>query len=317
MKIFLFCYLFFAGSHLNAQTKFDITKPFTQKIPNSSISFTMQPIPAGSFVMGSSSTEKAAKANEQPPKNVRISAFWMGKYEVTHDEFELFLKDEHTSLNNDADVVTRPSPQYIDLSWGMGKDGGFPANSMQQMTALMYCRWLYKKTGVFYRLPTEAEWEYAARAGSTTIYPFGNNEAQLGEYAWYSKNSGGKYHKVGQKKPNKWGLYDMLGNVAEWTLDQYDKDYFSKIKPDEMNPVIKPVKKNVRTIRGGSFESASTELRSASREYWLPSWNKRDPQIPKSKWWLTDAPFAGFRIMRPEKQPTPAEAEAFFSIHIK
>lgn len=317
MKILLFCLLFFAGNYLNAQTKQDITKAFIQKIPNSSVNFTMQPIPGGSFIMGSPSTDKAAKTNEQPSKKINISPFWMGKYEVTHDEFQLFLKDEKTSLNNDADVVTRPSPQYIDLSWGMGKEGGFPSNSMQQMTAIMYCRWLYKKTGIFFRLPTEAEWEYAARAGNTTIYPFGNNEALLGEYAWYSKNSGGKYQKVGQKKPNKWGLYDMLGNVAEWTLDQYDKDYFTKIKQDESNPEIKPVKKNVRTIRGGNYESTSAALRSASREYWLPSWNVRDPQIPKSKWWLTDAPFAGFRIMRPEKQPTPAEAEAFFSIHIK
>lgn len=302
---------------VNAQPGKDISKPFIQKIPNTPVSFTMQPIPGGSFVMGSPENDKSAKANERPSKKITLSPFWMGKYEVTHDEFQLFLKDEHTSLNNDADAITRPSPQYIDLSWGMGKEGGFPANSMQQMTAVMYCRWLYKKTGVFYRLPTEAEWEYAARAGSQTVYPFGNSAEQLGQYAWYNKNSEEKYHKVGQKKPNKWGLYDMLGNVSEWTLDQYDKDYYQKIKSGEKDPMIIPVKNNLRSIRGGNYECSAEELRPSSREYWLSSWNKRDPQIPKSKWWLTDAPFAGFRVVCPEKQPTPKEAEAFFSKHIK
>lgn len=302
---------------VNAQPAKDISKPFIQKIPNNPVSFTMVPIPGGSFSMGAPANDKSAKINEQPSKRITISPFWMGKYEVTHDEFQIFLKDEHTSLNNDADAITRPSPQYIDLSWGMGKEGGFPANSMQQMTAIMYCRWLYKKTGVFYRLPTEAEWEYAARAGSQTLYPFGNSADQLSQYAWYDKNSEEKYHKVGQKKPNKWGLYDMLGNVSEWTLDQYDKDYFQKIKPGEKNPEVLPLKNNLRSIRGGNYQSSAKDLRPSSREYWLSAWNKRDPQIPKSKWWLTDAPFAGFRVVCPEKQPTPKEAEAFFSKHIK
>ena len=317
MKVFPLCFLVLVVEQINAQATPDIKKSFIQKLPGTTISFTMQPIPGGSFIMGSLLNDKSAKANEQPAKKISIAPFWMGKYEVTHDEFQLFLKDENTSLNNDADVITRPSPQYIDLSWGMGREGGFPANSMQQMTAIMYCRWLYKKTGIFYRLPSEAEWEYAARAGSTTMYPFGTNATLLGDYAWYAKNSGGKYHKVGQKKPNKWGLYDILGNVSEWTLDQYDKDYFSKLKPAESNPVTKPVKKNVRTIRGGNYESPAADLRTASRDYWLPAWNKRDPQIPKSRWWLTDAPFAGFRLVRPEKQPSKAEAEAFFTQHIK
>ena len=302
---------------VNAQPAKDISKPFIQKIPGTPVSFTMQPIPGGSFIMGSPENDKTAKTNEHPSKKIMISPFWMGKYEVTHDEFQLFLKDENTSLNNEADAITRPSPQYIDLSWGMGKEGGFPANSMQQRTTIMYCRWLYKKTGIFYRLPTEAEWEYAARAGSQTIFPFGNSADQLGQYAWYDKNSEEKYHKVGQKKPNKWGLYDMLGNVSEWTLDQYDKDYFQKIKPGEKDPIMTPEKSNLRSIRGGNYESDLKDLRTSSREYWLPSWNKRDPQIPKSKWWLTDAPFAGFRVVCPEKQPTPKEVETFFSIHIK
>src|SRR5205085_477744 len=150
-------------------------------------------------------------------------AFWMGVREVTYDEFLIYFNDASVSTNSEVDAVTRPTAQYIDLSWGMGKQGGFPVNSMSQHAALMYCRWLYQKTGVFYRLPTEAEWEYACRAGTSTTYYFGNDEKELDKYTWYKSNSNNKFQKVGQKLPNAWGLYDMLGNVCEWTLDHYDE----------------------------------------------------------------------------------------------
>ena len=127
---------------------------------------------AGSFLMGSSDDEKNREKDEGPQRTVTIAAFWMGAFEVTRDEFDVFYKDETTSENSEVDAVTRPSPQYVDLSWGMGKEGGYPVNSLSQYAALMYCRWLYNKTGVFYRLPTEAEWEYACRAGTTTRYLF-------------------------------------------------------------------------------------------------------------------------------------------------
>jgi formylglycine-generating enzyme required for sulfatase activity len=241
----------------------------------------------------------------------------MGAYEVTHDEFNLFFQDQAFAENSKVDAVTRPTPQYIDLSWGMGTEGGFPANSMQQFTALMYCHWLYKKTGIFYRLPTEAEWEYACRAGTNSIYFFGNNSTELPKYAWYKNNGKSVYHKVGLLQPNAWGLYDILGNVAEWTLDQYDEGYFTKLAAGSVDPVLSPVTTHPRTVRGGSFEDEAKDLRIANRTSWEPSWNQRDPQIPKSRWWLTDAAFVGFRVVRPLKQPSAGEAEAFFKLHLR
>ncbi len=298
-----------------AQSPDTAFRPYRQTIPGSAVQFAMVPVPGGSFAMGSAAADKDAQPAEGPQHTVRMSPFWMGAHEVTHDEFELFFKDDATSQNSKVDAVTRPSPQYIDLSWGMGKEGGFPANSMQQLTAMMYCRWLYKKTGIFYRLPTEAEWEYAARAGSNTIYPFGDAK-ELGKYAWHEGNSNGAYHKVGQLQPNAWGLYDMLGNVAEWTMDQYDAGYFGKLTDAAADPYTPPTSRHPRAVRGGSFQHDAVFSRPAARLSWDPEWNKRDPQIPKSRWWLTDAAFVGFRLVRPVKQPAPEEAEAFFKTHL-
>ena len=310
MVILFFVFSLFAQS---ADTAF---RPYKQTLPGTTLQFTMVPIPAGKFTMGSPATDKAAKKDEQPQHTVSISPFWMGAYEVTHDEFDVFFNDMQVAENSKVDAVTRPTPQYIDLSWGMGKEGGFPANSMQQFTALMYCRWLYQKTGIFHRLPTEAEWEYAARAGTATVYPFGNDPKELDKYAWYAANSKKAYQKVGQKAPNQWGLYDMLGNVSEWTLDQYDEAYYTKMTDGAADPVATPSSRHPRAVRGGSFEEEAADLRPAARRSWQAEWNKRDPQIPKSRWWLTDAYFAGFRVVRPVKQPSAEEAAAFYKTHL-
>ena len=267
--------------------------------------------------MGSPDSEKNRKSDEGPQKNISISAFWMGSFEVSRDEFDVFYKDETTSQNSDIDAITRPSAQYIDLSWGMGKEGGYPVNSMSQYAALMYCRWLYKKTGIFYRLPTEAEWEYACRAGSTTAYYFGDDPKELEKYAWYNQNSNNKFQKSGQKLPNAWGLYDMLGNVDEWTLDHYDEKMLEKLADKTTDPQQLPNKaKYPKTLKGGSFAESAENLRSASRLKSDPSWNRRDPQIPKSKWWLTEASYVGFRLLRPYKQPSKEVIEAFFTSYL-
>ena len=289
---------------------------YKEKIPGSTIEFKMVPINAGTFKIGSPQTEKGRKADEGPQQELKLSAFWMGTHEVTYDEFLLFFDDENTSRNSQVDAVTRPTPQYIDLSWGMGKQGGFPVNSMSQYTAMMYCQWLYKKTGHFYRLPTEAEWEYACRAGTTTTYYFGNDAKQLKDYAWFADNSKDKYQKTGQKKPNAWGLYDMLGNVAEWVLDQYDEKYYNSLSKAIQDPSNPPATRYPKSVRGGGYMDKSNDLRCASRSQSDPSWNKRDPQIPKSKWWLTDGMAVGFRVVRPLKQPSPEEIDLFYKKYL-
>jgi len=291
-------------------------KPYEQAIPNTTVKYKMVPIPVGTFTLGSPASEQGHEADESPQVTVKIEPFWMGAYEVTYDEYQLFFEEERDPEPK-PDAITRPSPPYIDFTLGMGKVGGFPANSMQQYAALMYCKWLYYKTGIFHRLPTEAEWEYACRAGSNTAYFFGNDANKIGDYAWFKANSEDKYHHVGEKKPNAWGLYDMLGNVSEWTLDQYDESFYQKIQANEVNPYNTKLKRYPSTVKGGNYQDEAIQLRSANRLKSDAVWNRRDPQIPKSKWWNADSPFVGFRIIRPVKQPTKEEVEAFFESVLK
>ena len=300
-----------------AQDSVKLFIPYKFTIPGSDIHTRMVPVNAGSFLMGSSNNEKGRNEDEGPQRKVTVAAFWMGAFEVTRDEFDVFYKDATTSENSAVDAVTRPSPQYVDLSFGMGKEGGYPVNSLSQFSALMYCRWLYNKTGVFYRLPTEAEWEYACRAGSTTRYYFGNDDKQLDKYAWYEGNSDDKFKKVGLKLPNAWGLYDMLGNVCEWTMDHYEPKRMDNMADNAVNPIVAPNKsKYPKALRGGGFKDEAGQLRCATRFKSEPVWNNRDPQIPKSKWWLTDAGAVGFRIICPLDQPTAEQANQFYKDYL-
>ena len=290
-------------------------KSYTQNINGTRLSFDMEPIPAGTFYMGSAT----GKPDEQPVHQVKLDAFWMGKYEVTWNVFEPFLyrdfeKQASTAaIPAEVDAVTRPTKPYLDMTFGMGKDNQ-PAVGMTQYNAIQFCKWLYVRTGIFYRLPTEAEWEYACKAGSNTAYSFGNEAATLNDYAWFADNSDNKTHPVGQKKPNAWGLFDMHGNVSEWTYDQYVADFYklgeSKIAE---NPVAKPEKLYPHVVRGGSYDEAAENLRSTARLASDPSWKQLDPQIPKSNWWFPEAPFVGMRLVRPVKAPSKAEIEAYYN----
>ena len=290
-------------------------KPYEQKMEGTAVSFSMVPIPAGKFLIGSPTSEIERDADEGPQKEIEISAFWMEAHEVTFAEWDAFFKDNTLPQSKIIDGITRPTPQYIDLTWGMGRDMKHPTNSMSQQAAMMYCKWLYYKTGFFYRLPTEAEWEYACRAGSKTKYPFGDDIGTLKDYAHYRDNSENKFHKVATKKPNAWGLYDMLGNLSEWTLDQYEADYYQKSSSkDPLNP---PVARYRKSVRGGSYVDDAKELRSANRIPSEAKWNQRDPQIPKSRWWLTDAAYVGFRVLRPLNPPSKEEIENLYAGYLK
>ncbi len=297
-------------------------QPYEGNITGTDVNFKMVPIPGGKFVMGSEDSSAGHKPDEAPAREVEVAPFWMGSHEVTWNEFELFMYPEEEKkaretkkvdpkLNNLADAVTHPTQPYVEMSFGMGKDG-YPAISMTQHAANKYCQWLSAKTGHFYRLPTEAEWEYAARAGTKTTYFWGEDAGQLGDYAWWGKNSDFKYQKVGKKKPNPWGLYDITGNVIEWTLDQYDPDFYKT--GTAVNPWNKATKSYPHVARGGSWDDEDpTKLRIAARRASNPTWKIQDPQLPKSIWYHTDAQFLGFRIVRPLKVPTAAEMQAYWN----
>jgi formylglycine-generating enzyme required for sulfatase activity len=294
-------------------------KPYEQTLPGSAVKFKLIPIPAGTFTLGSAANEAGHEEDESPQKKVELAAFWMSEHEVTFAEWDVFFKnlDVPQTKAIAIDAVSRPTAQYIDLTWGMGRDGKHPTNSMSQAATTMYCKWLYSKTGIFYRLPTEAEWEYACRAGSTTAYSFGNDVSRLKEYGFFKDNSGGKFQKVSQLKPNAWGLYDMNGNLSEWTLDQYDPAAYQKVAEKAKNPLSAAGPRNPRVVRGGSYLSEAKECRCANRIASAADWNKRDPQIPKSRWWLTDGMGVGFRLVRPLQQPPKEEIEKFFAQYLK
>ena len=288
-------------------------KPYTEKIAGSDVSFDMVPIPGGTFIMGSPAMEKGRGEDEGPQHEVEIEPFWMGKFEVTWDEFDIYSLKHDLKLKEDknidlskqpetekrADAVTRPTPPYVDMTFGLGHDGQ-PAICMCHHTAMEYCRWLSEKTGKTYRLATEAEWEYACRAGAKTAYSFGDDPKELKDYGWFTENSEGKPQKCGLKKPNKWGLYDMHGNVSEWVLDYYEKDFYTKTGAKSKEPVDLVLdRKYPHAARGGSWDDEAVALRSAARKASDKDWSRQDPQLPQSIWWHTDAKFIGFRIVRP------------------
>ncbi|HEY5823880.1 MAG TPA: SUMF1/EgtB/PvdO family nonheme iron enzyme [Cyclobacteriaceae bacterium] len=282
-------------------------KTYEQTIEGTTTSFKMIAIPAGKFLIGS--TSKSADNDETLQKEIQLSSFWIEEHEVTFEEWDLYFKDVTLPQSKVIDGVTRATPQYIDLTWGMGRDSKHPCNSMSQQAAMMYCKWLYSKTGFFYRLPTEAEWEYACKAGTAS------EPTTLTDVAFFKANSNGKYHHIKEKKPNAWGLYDMLGNLSEWTIDQYDKDYYKKIGVKD--PITVPGAKYPRTVRGGSYMDEVQQLTCTNRFASDAKWNQRDPQIPKSRWWLTDGMFTGFRVVRPAQQPSVEEIEKFYAMYLK
>jgi formylglycine-generating enzyme required for sulfatase activity len=261
-----------------------------------------------------------------PPHRVQLAPFWIGKYEVTWNEYNAYVYDDverrqaappplNVKLDPRlADAITHPSLPYVDMDFGMGKNG-YPAIGMTQHAANKYCQWLSAKTGHFYRLPTEAEWEYAARAGSTNTWFFGEDATKLGDYAWFEENCDFKYQKIGRKLPNAWGLHDVLGNVSEWVLDQYDENYYSvcaengtAVQP--WNPATKPYP---HVVRGGSWRDPMPDVHCAVRGRSTVDWKQGDPQLPRSLYWFRNCDFVGFRIVRPLALPTTEEMRRYWN----
>jgi sulfatase modifying factor 1 len=309
------CGLLFSPFLLQAQQS--ELKSYTQKLEGTELQFDMIAVPGGEFKMGSTTTVAGTNKDELPQHTVKIDPFYIGKYEVLWDIYEPFvyknfeLTKSDGNVSPEVDAVTRPTKPYLDMTFGMGKEG-FPAVGMTHYNAIQFCKWLYVRTGEFYRLPTEAEWEYACRAGSDEAYSFGSDAKQLDDYAWYAANSQDKTQKAGTKKPNAWGIYDMHGNVAEWTYDQYIADFYKTFKKIAVNPFAEPTKLYPQVVRGGSFKDSPDDLRSAKRRGSDASWKRIDPQIPKSNWWFPEGPFIGLRLVKPVKTPSKEEIAAYY-----
>lgn len=275
--------------------------PYSAKIPGTDIEFEMIPVPGGTFLMGSPPDEPHRKADEGPQVEVRIAPMWVGKFEVRQAEYmefellyEVFVeiepKGNATSLG-DADAVTAPTPLYsreIVHHWGNAPE--LPAVSMTQFAAQQYTKWLSAITKFQYRLPTEAEWEYACRAGTDTAFSWGGDSEAADNYAWYFDNTDEGYFPGGRKKPNAFGLYDMHGNVGEWTVNAYTKEGYAWL--ENKQPVVAvttvqwPETSTSCVVRGGNWEFDLENLRSAARlESIDDEWKDQDANFPNSPWW--------------------------------
>ena len=299
---------------------------YTEHIPGTTVAFEMIAIPGGAFKMGSPANEKFRKDDEGPVRDVTVSRFFMGKIQVSWDEFfthlietssegrippEIMRERNRNALTVDA--ISGPTPFFGDPTQGWGS-GARPAITMTHYSAEIYCQWLSMKTGKKYRLPTEAEWEYAARGGTETPYFFPGNPKKFSSQGWWNKmfgpdttvinsfviyelNSGMKTQEPSHVHENPFGLKSMLGNVLEYCSDWYVPDAYSQTGSSVTNPQG-PEEGTEHVIRGGNYTDDAADVRVAARfstksEEWL----KTDPQQPKSIWWYTDMKGIGFRVV--------------------
>jgi formylglycine-generating enzyme len=296
---------------------------FTETIPGTAVSFDMVAIQGGRFQMGSPPNEPYRRDDEGPVRDVEVNSFFMGRVEVTWDEFLAFYNQTaaegrqdnvYATDKGEVDAITGPTPPWglPDQGWGMGSR---PAITMTWYAAETYCRWLSAITGKTYRLPTEAEWEYAARGGTTGPYffegdprrfstdrfwnrIFGVDTTVINSYVIYNENSGARTQLPGSVWPNPYGLEHMLGNVYEFCSDWYAADAYSLYPSGVVVNPTGPESGTEHVIRGGSFDSDASEVRVAARNQTRHTqWQMTDPQIPKSIWWFTDTREVGFRVI--------------------
>ena len=239
-------------------------------------------IPAGSFLMGDSNCVEGenfiSKGKACPQHQVTVKTFWMGKYEVTFDEYSAFVLDSKgIDLPGHSDFGRGKRP-VINVSWEDAK---------------RYTEWLTIITGKPYRLATEAEWEYACRAGGETVFYFGDDPEKMNKFAWFSENSGAMTHSVGEKLPNGWGLYDMHGNVWEWVEDDWYHSYYGT--PDDGKAFEVSIENYpFRMMRGGGYYSTAQQCRSARRG--------------EMEWKSQRYDFLGFRLVRSNYPDEPFRA---------
>ncbi|MDR2469276.1 MAG: SUMF1/EgtB/PvdO family nonheme iron enzyme [Tannerella sp.] len=297
---------------------------YTEQIPGTSIDFRMIAIPGGTFRMGSPEKEPFHKPDESPVREVTLSPFFMAEIETTWDQFWEFFR--HTASegrtppdkvyannsNPNVDAISGPTPPFgfPDQGWGFGDR---PAITITHYAAETFCQWLSKKTGRKYRLPTEAEWEYAARGGTQTPYFFSGSPKDFSDMGFwrkffaaktdsissfviYGKNSQNRTQEPSAVKPNPFGLKNMLGNVMEYCADKYDPEAYSKNDGKVTNPLVTEGEEWV--VRGGNYTSDAADVRAAARDCSRhEAWLKTDPQQPKSIWWYSDIRGIGFRVV--------------------
>ena len=314
-----------SGIIYEAATEVTEFKNYTETVPGTSAAINMIAIPGGTFTMGSPESEPFHRADEAPQRQVEVSPFFMGELEVTWDQFWAFYAETMSEgrtppakvyANNsrpDVDAVSGPTPPFgfPDQGWGMGDR---PAITMTHYSAETFCQWLSLKTGKNYRLPTEAEWEYAARGGTSTPYffegspsdytnegfwngIFGADTTAINGYAIYVNNSNNRSQDPIKVKPNPFGLKNMVGNVMEYCSDWYAEDAYAQLQDGVKDPKG-PESGTERVVRGGAYTSDAADLRSASRGHTLhDDWLRTDPQNPKSIWWYSDIKGIGFRVV--------------------
>lgn len=293
---------------------------FTEHIPLSAVSFNMKAIPGGTFTMGAGADDKFAEPDERPQREVTLAPFFMSEIEVSWEEYLTWYaqtsgegRTTDIGILEGIDGLSGATPPYgnPDQGWGRGKR---PAITMTYYAAEKYCEWLSVVTGKTYRLPTEAEWEYAARGGTTGPYFFGGDvkdyadaglrakifgvdTSVINSFAVYIQNSDGRSQLPGTVGANPFGLQNMLGNVAEFCKDIYIEDAYSRYPGPVENPLVSAGGEE-HVVRGGSFLSSALDLRVSDRNKTNhDAWLRTDPQIPKSLWWYSDCYHVGFRVV--------------------
>ncbi|QDU89806.1 Serine/threonine-protein kinase pkn1 [Pirellulimonas nuda] len=296
--------------------------PYWEQVPGADVRFEMIPVPGGELLLGSPDSEPGRADDEGPQRRVTLPPFWIAAREVSWAEYRPFMNlcaafekfnDAGTrpvTDENRVDAITAPSKLYEpSFTFAAGEDPQLPAVSMTQFSAKQYSKWISLVNERFYRLPTEAEWEHACRAGSGAAYAFGDGAEQLNQHAWHAGNSDEATHPVGQKRPNAWGLYDMHGNACEWVLDAYTPEGYAALPPGPTpsdQAVQWPTKLSPRTLRGGSALLDAERSRSAARRAADDEELKLyDPNTPTSPWWYAndEAQDIGFRLVRPYAAP--------------